>query len=415
MRHTDVIVAGAGAAGLSAARQLARAGARVALLEAGPRPGGRILTEHARSWRQPIELGAEFVHETTDALVSLASDAELTLEAIPARHFAFTRHALEPAPAFDAIEEILAKAENFKENGTALDLLTDLGVDAGTARWFTHFVEGFHAAPIDRISARSIAKQGMPQGTQYRLREGYGALVEYLERDARLHGATIAYGTLVREVRVHADGVEVASEHETWSGTAVIVALPLSILRTRPAQGGIAFDPEPAEFRSALARFEMGHALRVVLRFREPLELHARLPEGAFLHVPGAQLPTFWVGAHPDQPQLTAWCGGPRAERWSSVTEPVSGAIASLSQALGTSQSEIGRLVLGAHVHDFGHDPYVRGAYPYEVPVRAASRGLPDGPPLLFAGDYVDGSALGTVGAALESGHAAARRLLAAA
>jgi hypothetical protein len=71
--------------------------------------------------------------------------------------------------------------------------------------------------------------------------------------------------------------------------------------------------------------------------------------------------------------------------------------------------------VLRAHVHDFGHDPYTRGAYPYEVPTRHSQNGLPGKPPLLFAGDYLDGAALGTVSTAVQSGVSAARRLLASA
>jgi len=56
----DVIVIGAGIAGLTAARDLCAAGVRVALVEARARVGGRIYTDHTLGY--PVELGAEFIH-----------------------------------------------------------------------------------------------------------------------------------------------------------------------------------------------------------------------------------------------------------------------------------------------------------------------------------------------------------------
>jgi len=58
----DVLILGAGAAGLAAARELFAAGLRVVVLEARGRIGGRIFTRHLPSTPSPIELGAEFVH-----------------------------------------------------------------------------------------------------------------------------------------------------------------------------------------------------------------------------------------------------------------------------------------------------------------------------------------------------------------
>src|SRR5580692_4166256 len=58
----DVIVIGAGAAGLAAAARLTRAGQRVLMLEARDRIGGRIWTRREPQLACPIELGAEFIH-----------------------------------------------------------------------------------------------------------------------------------------------------------------------------------------------------------------------------------------------------------------------------------------------------------------------------------------------------------------
>src|SRR5439155_1692882 len=61
-KRVDVLVLGAGAAGLAAARDLSHAGLRVTVIEARPRIGGRVLTVHDPRSPVPIELGAEFIH-----------------------------------------------------------------------------------------------------------------------------------------------------------------------------------------------------------------------------------------------------------------------------------------------------------------------------------------------------------------
>jgi monoamine oxidase len=70
----DVLIIGAGVAGLAAARDLHAAGRRVCCLEARDRIGGRILTVHDSSTKLAIELGAEFVHGRPSEIFDLGMD-----------------------------------------------------------------------------------------------------------------------------------------------------------------------------------------------------------------------------------------------------------------------------------------------------------------------------------------------------
>ncbi len=82
MPSADVVVLGAGIAGLAAAERLGAAGRRVVVLEARDRIGGRIHTVDDPGLKLPIELGAEFVHGRPTELVELIRDTGLTLEAV---------------------------------------------------------------------------------------------------------------------------------------------------------------------------------------------------------------------------------------------------------------------------------------------------------------------------------------------
>jgi phytoene dehydrogenase-like protein len=87
----DVLVLGAGVAGLAAARVLVDAGRRVRVLEARDRIGGRVHTRHLPDTPFPIELGAEFIHGTPPELMALADAAGLAVVESTEEHVARDR------------------------------------------------------------------------------------------------------------------------------------------------------------------------------------------------------------------------------------------------------------------------------------------------------------------------------------
>src|SRR5438128_2034361 len=88
MKSGEILIVGAGAAGLAAARQLIAAGCKVTVLEARNRLGGRICTLHD-SWPAPLEAGPEFIHGDAEEMKRLLSLAGAKTEELPDEHWRF--------------------------------------------------------------------------------------------------------------------------------------------------------------------------------------------------------------------------------------------------------------------------------------------------------------------------------------
>ena len=87
MIELDVIIIGAGAAGLACARELSGAGKRLCIVEARDRAGGRIDTHHIDGVGIPIELGAEFIHGEVEETFSIVDAAALLVYELPNDHW----------------------------------------------------------------------------------------------------------------------------------------------------------------------------------------------------------------------------------------------------------------------------------------------------------------------------------------
>jgi phytoene dehydrogenase-like protein len=180
-RDVDVLVLGAGVAGLTAARDLSASGLRVTLLEARGRVGGRILTVRDPLSPVPVELGAEFLHGETAQVADLLRGASLAADELPDRHVESRDGAFTPIEGF--WEEVDAMLREIPRRTRREDLSIAEYLDRARpphrAR-LARFVEGFHAASLDTISARSLAAGAEDDERQFRIEGGYGPLVEWL-------------------------------------------------------------------------------------------------------------------------------------------------------------------------------------------------------------------------------------------
>jgi monoamine oxidase len=426
----DVAVIGAGAAGLCAAAELCQSGRSVLLLEARERIGGRIDTRHEPGVSLPIELGAEFIHGDAPVTRELLRRAGLVAVDTSGRRGGRRRDG-QPVRGgeFEQARALLQQARALAEDQSVEAFLgSRLTSPAQQAleSFVRTMVEGFDAADPRRASVKAIAAEWCGDSLQGQARPlgGYGALLGALARQLDPGRSRVMLATAVQSVEWGGAAVRILARSggqavSMRAGRAVI-ALPVSILQLPPGSpGAVAFDPPLSEKRAALAGLAVGPVIKLVLQFRRPFWEQwqdGAFTDAGFLHAPDAVFPTLWTSLPFRAPLLTAWVGGPPAQRLQSASrdELIEFALASARQALdfpGTLRAEL----VCAHVHDWGSDPFALGAYSYigvgggEAPRQLAQ---PLAGRLFFAGEAAEPDSSGTVEAALQSGRRAARMLM---
>jgi monoamine oxidase len=426
----DVIVIGAGAAGLAAAAELARAGRSVLLLEARDRIGGRVWSRREHGLAVPVEMGAEFIHGRPDATFDALRATGLAAVDSPRTRWFVRNGALRPMGnirmeirrAMRLTPELERRDMSFQQF-----LARKRGLAPDVRAFARRMVEGYDAADPGRVSAQDIAGEWTGEGAtdmpQFRPQDGYGALMDRL-LDLAAPRARLRLGTTVRGVRWRPGRVEVTGELRgrpfRAAAPRAIVTLPLGVLK-RPASAAdaVRFEPALDSKRPAIERLEAGSVLRVALLYPRPFWETldgGRYRNASFFHSPYSAFPTVWTALPTRIPLLVAWCGGPRARVLSHAAEGdiVRRAVMSVRSLFGDGAGDAA-LPVATWVHNWHRDPYAHGAYSYvTVGGHDARRRLaaPLGGTLYFAGEAADyeGEA-GTVAGALRSGVRAAREL----
>ena len=421
--ETDVAIVGAGVAGLAAARSLTRFGIRCCMLEAAPIVGGRLRTLRRPGWNMPIELGAEFVHGRPGPTLALDGGA-IRLVAVPEQRVIVESEVCPMLDTWPRFARALAPARNAPSTESVAQYLARTSLGEGDHGLVRMLVEGYHAAPTTDVSAQVVARDAENVAAdfkQYRTGDGYDRVLTSLEQGISRDKCRIELGARVRRVqwrpeRVMLEGEGKAGPFCVFSKRA-LVCVSLGVLQASADEGGIAFDPTPAEFQRALPLLAMGHVFRVVLRLEStPWPLTPDGCEATFVHVPNARFDTAWREARAGQVQVTVWAGGPRARELSGLGEAalLDEALATVALVTSTNIGTCRAQLIEAHYHDFNRDPLTRGAYSYVRPSgeRAAeSLAQPWQDTVFFAGEALDRQYPSTVAGALGSGEHAARRL----
>jgi monoamine oxidase len=441
---SDIIILGAGAAGLAAATELSRAGLKVLILEARDRIGGRMFTKQDPRCHAPVELGAEFIHGRPPEIWDLLRQHHAVVKEVEGDYWCYQERKLRPCHFFSQVEAILEKMNDQGPDLSFAEFLARCCPERKSnpkqqeaIRWALGYVKGFHAADPKLISVHSLVKgqraeQQIDGDRAFRIANGYAWLVEIFRQDAERAGVAIELRNVAQSIHWGKGQAEVVTR--TSSGTArftaprLLVTLPLGVLQAAPGEGGaVRFNPElPRSKQAAIGKLVMGKVNRVVLRFRERLwdgmrpvdGSHAKtLSDLSFLFSQEHCFPTWWTTMPDKLPIITGWAPSDCADELSGQgqAEVVDKALSVLAQILGERQASLKQLLEAAYWHDWQKDPFARGAYSYvKVGGEGAQRefAAPVEETLFFAGEASDFTGHhGTVHGAMASGYRAAENI----
>ena len=394
-----VAVVGAGLAGLTAARELSRAGAEVVVLEARKRVGGRVWSRELGNGAI-VEMGAEFLLPGNTAVRELADEYGLGFWDKGMRY-----GQREPRGADTNAGELFAAAGSVERALPTVDhdmsarrFLEGLDIPPGAREALLARVEISSANSVDVVAARDLAglahvdNEPAPSiaGGNNRLPL---ALAEELGDAVRLGSPVERIAWSDSGVRLAAGGVELEAE-------MCVVALPASVL------GGIDFEPAlPAELAEAFRSIRMGHAAKLFVPLRSPA------PPGAVMSVPERYWCWTATGAgDAAQPVVSCFAGSAAALEHLEVRSGPERWLESVTALRGDLELDREAALLSI----WADDPWVMGAYSTSPPVALAA--VPEQPvgPLVFAGEHLGGLFAALMEGAIRSGRQAAQTLLAA-
>jgi monoamine oxidase len=436
----DVIVIGAGAAGMAAAVELAAAGFSVSILEARDRIGGRIFTQRDRSFDAPIELGAEFIHGLPPEIWQLLQKRKVSITEVSGDNWCADEAGLCRCDFFSHVDAVLQKMDDRSEDESFIDFLEhqfpskDDPKQEEVKRRALDYVSGFNAADPALVSMHWLvremhAEEKIEGDRAFRSQNGYDDLLEIFRQQLAEARVSVRTETVVERIRWRRGEAEVMARTPLGgailNARRVLVTLPLAVLQGAPGElGAIEFVPAlPPQKVEAMKKLEMGKVIRIVLRFRERFwenispEKSKTLSEMSFLFSHDEWFPTWWTRMPEKLPIITGWAPFHSAERLSGKSREfvVARSLETLQCLLGVAIKDLQHNLEAAYFHDWQSDPFSRGAYSYaKVGADGAQEelGRPLENTLFFAGEATDVSGHnGTVHGAIASGQRAATTL----
>ncbi len=418
MPDVDVLVIGAGLAGLGAATALRAAGHSAVVLEASGRIGGRAwTTEPAELGGAWFDMGAVWLHNAeTNPLVPIALAAGETLlrsdELRVERTFIGTREATPEeladfSGAWQRYEDRAAALLRERDDMPLAEVARSMPDDPWALTVETWEGPIICVASADEFSARDWLNNVLSGGN----RVPDGGIGAFVARRLGV-GLNIRLSTPVTRIRWGGDGVAVDTARGTITARSAIVTVSTGVL----GAGAIAFDPPlPAATQASIQALPMGLAMKVALRATGPDRLDLPLHCSLDRQVKRSGEPTMAFQCWPyKRDYIQGWIGGPVASDLARAGDTAAVEFA-LDQLRSLFGSRVDRLFAGG-THLVTHweaDPYIRGAYsfvrPGDADARTAlARPLADGH-LLFAGEACHVGMAGTLAGAWISGQDAAR------
>jgi monoamine oxidase len=434
MPETKIIIIGAGAAGLVAAKKLSSNGMDVTILEAKARVGGRIQSVYDALSGFPLEYGAEFMHGDVAVSKKILKEQDIAYHKVKGDMWQVKDGHLEKDDeVIEQWKKLEKELKKLEQDTTIEKFLEEHFNDekyAALRDSVRRYASGYDTADPARASAKALGREWMNEedSKQYRIDNGYQQMISELLESCLKNGCNIQTNSPVKEVKWQKDSVEVVTEAgQVYTGNKVVVTLPIGVLQARPwEKGAVAFNPGMPAITDAVQQMGMGAVIKVLFAFKEAFWMSEDVEKVAGKSMEKLSfvfskevIPTWWTQYPNKLPLLTGWLGGPAAERMKSNTndEIVEKGIQSLSNIFKIPAERLAEMLTQKIVVNWTADVYSRGSYSYATVETAKARdvlGTPVEGTVYFAGEALyDGPEMGTVEAALSSGKKVAKQILA--
>ncbi len=420
----DVIIIGAGVAGLSAAYTLKQNGMKPLVLEARNRIGGRIWTDK-QSFDKPLDLGATWIHGVTNnPITKLAKQQNIQILHVEEQDVVYNKlgkkmtedhlDALEKKYD-DLLEEVadIAEAESdnptfslqkafdqvFRNHGFTKQELLELNLMVHTN------IEHEYAADLADLSPKLWNDDGEFGGVDAIFLKGYDQITSFLAK-----GLSIKTETIVREISL-GEQVTVTTNRGVFTADHVIVTVPLGVLK----KGSIKFSPAlPARKQQAISQLGMGVLDKVYMQF--PSVFWDKNAD--WMHYMAADrgsLPEFYnIYKYTKQPILLGFNAGSFAKKAEKLADKEV-----VLQMMSTLKVMFGNKIpnpVRTKITRWSSDPYAYGSYSYNAVLTNAddrdALAEPVGEQLFFAGEATSADYFATVHGAYLTGIREAKRII---
>lgn len=428
--NPDVLVVGAGAAGLMAARQLFHAGLKVIVLEAQNRSKGRVMTKYRGIAPFPVECRAESFHTADDALVqNLMKRYKLNMALMPGKGWSQVKggivanadeldpiHLLKDTARNYLLEHDDMRAEDFLDTEAGLEVLR---FTCRTRRFFKQALYNDYAHSGDLTLSGLIEPDASGYGENYKVKEGLATLLRHMEK-----GLDIRLCHEVQSIEWQPGFVKMETQQGEFFASKAVITLPLGVLQKRAEQLFQSRLPDPT--MNAIQKLRVGNAIKMIIAFT-----HQRWPDTMDILSLERDTQLWWNPGmghnyHNDPHILTNLISGTPADYYSGVArhdpqEAIWAAVEQLGDILDeptlTHHIDWGR----THVYASANDPHILTGYSYTG--KGGDRELreilsePVADTLYFAGEAVgagrdEPGKVASVHGAMISGAYAAHRII---